>query len=82
MKTFKNFDKKSSTDEQSVEGHSQACQGDIGTEPLSDPCAFPESSENSGLVPVHQRRPQRPDVGARANKKQLEGNNKNKKSKN
>ena len=54
------------TDEQSVEGHSNAGHGHVRTEPFPDSCELPERSQDSGLVPIHQRGPQRSDVSASA----------------
>ena len=51
MQTFVLF---CSTYEKGVEGHAEAGNCHVGTQPLSDPGTLPERSQNSSFVSIHE----------------------------
>ena len=51
MQTFVLF---CSTYEKGVEGHAEAGNCHVGTQPLPDPGTFPERSQNSSFVSIHE----------------------------
>ena len=59
--------------EERVHGHDDAGGGHVRAHPLSDPGALPEGAHGPGLVPVQERGPHAPHVGARAHQKQEDG---------
>ena len=65
--------RKSSTEEQGVEGHADTGEGDVRREPLADAGKLPEGPQRTRLVAVKERRPEGADVGAGADEEEDHG---------